>query len=371
MLFSSIPGQETLKTHLIKEIQLEKISHAKLFTGKAGYGTLPLALAYVQYLFCEQKQATDSCGTCPSCKKVNELQHPDIHFSFPTITDLSKTSDRLLPKWREQLKEQPYFSVLDWVRRLDNKDKKPIIGSEESLEIIKKLALKSFEGGYKVMIIWIAEMMNATCANKLLKILEEPPAKTLFILIAEDPNKLLVTIQSRTQQIRMTPFSVDDIQKALMQAGVQSQLAESVAVRSHGDLIEAQELVNNSGDEHIYRELFIQLMRVCFKKNVNEMLDWTEDVSKLSREEQKLFTLYALHMIRQSNLANYTDNMLVTASKEERQFLEKFARFITNNNLYDFIELFDQAHYHLDRNAAPKLLFTQLCFQIMRFIHKS
>lgn len=371
MQFKAIPGHAEIKKHLIDEVEGGKISHAQLFTGKAGHATLPLALAFVQYLFCEDKQENDSCGVCSGCKKISDLQHPDLHFSFPTVQSVSKTSNGLLTKWREQLLEQPVFNLYEWTKRHDDKERKPILGSEESLEIIKKLSLKSYEGGYKVMIIWMAEEMNAACSNKLLKILEEPPAKTLFILVTDSPDSILPTILSRTQLLRVPAFPMDEIQQIVENEGVQKQLAESIAARSNGNLIDARNILNDQKEAVLFRELFIQLMRVCFKKDVNAMLDWTDEIGQLSREGQKHFTLYALHMVRQSILKNYTDNMLMRVSAEEADFLIKFSRFISNNNVIDFMEIFNDAYYHLDRNAAGKLLFTQVCFQVMRFIHKA
>lgn len=371
MQFKAIPGQEEIKQHLIDEIDGGKISHAQLFAGNAGHASLPLALAFIQYLFCENKQENDSCGECAACKKITDLQHPDLHFSFPTVQSISKTSNPLLPQWRKQVTEQPVFNLFDWTKRIDEKERKPIIGTEESLEIIRKLSLKSYEGGYKIMLIWMAEEMNATCSNKLLKILEEPPAKTLFLLLCENPDKLLTTILSRTQMLRIPSYRLDEIQQVVEREGIQKQLAESIAARSNGNLIEARNILNDQTEAVLFRELFIQLMRVCFKKDVNAMLDWTEEVALLSREGQKHFTLYALHIVRQSMLRNYTDNMLMRVSKEEGDFLANFSRFISNNNVYDFMEIFNQAYYHLDRNALGKLLFTQVCFQVMRFIHKA
>src|SRR3989338_4988709 len=223
MQFSAVIGQDELKHHLLHEVKGGKISHAQLFLGKPGYCSLPLALAFVQYLFCENRSETDSCGECPQCRKVSELQHPDLHFSFPTVLAIAKKADAFISDWRAQIKENPYFNLHDWTRRIDSSERKPIIGVDESLEIIKKLNLKSFEGGYKVMVIWMAEEMNADCANKLLKILEEPTPKTLFILLAEAQDKMLTTILSRTQIVRVTMLPTDTIQQALEQRGITKQ----------------------------------------------------------------------------------------------------------------------------------------------------
>lgn len=370
MRFSDVVGQQELKSHLIDEIQSEKISHAQLFLGKTGYGTLPLALAFIQYLFCENKTKNDSCGTCDSCRKVMHLQHPDLHFSFPIVQAISKTSDTFLPEWREQITENPYFSLEEWIEKTDPKGRKPIIGTQQSEEIIKKLGLRSYEGGYKVMLIWMAEEMNSSCANKLLKILEEPPQKTIFILLSESQEQILPTIISRTQVLNIPRISLEEMSARLAeQYQVSNSACESVAARSDGNLNDAISLLDEGTSVEENRELFIRLMRVCYKKSVLEMMDWSEDVSKESRSAQKTFLKYALHMFRQSMLRNYTEDHLTRVSEDEDAFLEKFSKFISGNNVFDFMQSFNDAHYHIERNANPKILFMNLCFQVMRYIH--
>ncbi len=371
MQFGSIVGQKEVKAHFLHEIHEDKVSHAQLILGKSGSNTLALALAKVQYLFCEQRQENDSCGTCASCKKVMQLQHPDLHFTFPVVQAKSKTSDGFIKQWRELVSESSLFTLHDWWKKMDEKGSKPIIGSEESTAIIKKMSLRSFEGGYKVLIIWQAELMNETCANKLLKLLEEPPAKTLFLLVAESSDRILPTILSRTQLVRVPTYSLEEVANFLQNQGAGREVAQSIAARSEGNLTEAQSIFVHSEDTIMNRELFILLMRTCFKKDVNGMLDWVGAIGSKSREEQKVFVDYTLHMIRQSLLKNYTQEMLIKVSPEELQFLQNFSRFITNNNAFDFMEMFSKAHYYLDRNAYGPLLFTQLCFQVMRFIHKA
>jgi DNA polymerase-3 subunit delta' len=370
MQFKDVIGQQELKTHLLQEVDEGKISHAQLFLGKAGYGGLPLALAFVQYLFCEQKNGIDSCGNCPACHKVSQLQHPDLHFSFPTVQALNKKSDGFIKEWREQVHEQPYFGLNEWVRRIDDKERTPIIGTEESQEIIRKLSLKSYEGGFKVMIIWKAEEMNPTCANKLLKILEEPPKDTLFILLCEAQDAMLPTILSRTQIVKIPRVTSDDLNSYLrnLHQNLNSN-SDSIVARVDGDVIEALELTGDHQEQDENRQLFIQLMRACYKKDVFAMLDWAEAAAASNKERQKIFLQYALHMFRQSMLRNYTENQLTRVSQEEDQFLTNFARFITGNNIMDFMDMFNNAHYHIDRNANAKILFTNLCFNVMRFIH--
>lgn len=370
MQFKDVIGQQELKNHLVQEVEAGKISHAQLFLGKSGYGGLPLALAFVQYLFCENKNGIDSCGTCSSCHKVTQLQHPDVHFSFPSVQSLNKKSDGFIKEWREQVNEQPYFGLNDWVRRIDEKERTPIIGTEESQEIIRKLSLKSYEGGFKVMIIWKAEEMNPTCANKLLKILEEPPKDTLFILLCEAQDAMLPTILSRTQTVKIPRINSDDLTDYLRKYHPSvSSNSDSIIARADGDVIEARALIGDHQEHDENRLLFIQLMRACYKKDVFAMLDWAESAAASNKERQKIFLQYALHMFRQSMLHNYTENQLTRVSQEEDQFLTNFARFITGNNILDFMDMFNNAHFHIDRNANAKILFTNLCFNVMRFIH--
>jgi DNA polymerase III subunit delta' len=368
--FSSVIGQQHLKNLLIQEVQSGKISHAQLFYGEPGYGALPLALGFIQYLFCENKRNDDSCGECHACKKVQDLQHPDLHFSFPVVQSIGKTSDVFISDWRKQVLDNPYFDLFEWTNRIDSKGRKPIISVEESKEILRKLSLKSFEGGFKVMLIWLADEMNDQCSNKLLKILEEPPSNTLFILVAESPEKLLVTIQSRTQKILVPRIDLDDLSSFLRSNfSKNSAQADSISAFSEGNFIKAKELAEENDLKQLHRERFIQLMRVCYKKDVIQMLAWAEEVSQDGKETQKLFIQYALHMFRQSLLQNYMGEEMIRASSEEKVFLKNFAPFITGKNIREFISLLDDTYYHLDRNANTKIMFTQLCFQTMRYIH--
>ncbi len=370
MQFKDVVGHAQLKNDLIRGIQNNKVSHAQLFIGNSGHGSLPMALAYTQYLLCENKNESDSCGTCSSCLKVQDLQHPDVHFSFPSVLAISKVSSGFYSNWREQVKESPYFDLNQWIDKIDSKGRRPIIGTDESLEIIKKLALKSYEGGMKVMIIWAANEMNTAAANKLLKILEEPPKGTLFLLVSDTDDNMLQTILSRTQLVKIPKISTEELSAYLRQKhGLNSSNADSIAARSEGDLIEAEEHITNSAADNEEKEQFISLMRVCYKKDVLEMLAWAEQIGAQSREKQKTFLKYALHMFRQSMLKNYTDDVLLRVSDDEMNFLKNFSKFISGNNILDFMKTFNDGHYYVERNANSKLLFTNICFQVMRYIH--
>ena len=373
MLFSDVIGQQQLKSQLIKEVNQEKISHAQLYLGRPGFGGLPLVLGFVQYLFCENKQEEDSCDACASCKKVSRLQHPDLHFSFPTILSEHKTSDELINQWREQVESTAYFDLNSWVKKIDQKkERRPVIGTDESQKIIKKLSLKSYEGGYKVVVIWMAQEMNPTCANKLLKIIEEPPKKTLFILISSTQEYMLQTILSRTKIVAIPPILDEQTSEYLQEKkNIEKTDADIISSRSEGDLLIALELSELEGDVEDNPAMFIRLMRVCYKKNVSEMILWSESISETGRESQKAFLRYSLHMLRQSILRNYTEEELIKVSEEERKFLHNFSTFITGANITELMNVFNGAHYHLERNANNKILFTNLSFQVMRLLRST
>ena len=372
MLFKDVVGHEELKKSLAQEIDNDRISHAQLFLGKTGYGSFPLAMAFVQYLLCENRKNHDSCGECPSCSKVSKMQHPDVHFSFPTVQAEAKTSDEQFSIWKSMMEENTYSSLNNWINTSDPKGRKPIISKFQSEQIVKKLSLKSFEGKHKVSIIWMADEMNTVCANKLLKIIEEPPKDTVFILIAESQETVLPTILSRTQLVKVKQLDDTAILTELNKKNnLGDDVLKSIVSRSEGDLGVAYNLLSAQGSESQNRERFIELMRVCYKKQVLPMMAWAEGMAKLGREEQKHFLRYSLYMVRQSLMKNYTEDKLLRASPEEVAFLDKFARFITGNNVLDFTNLFDESHYNVERNAHAKMLFTNITFEVMRYIHKA
>tara|TARA_Y100001978_G_scaffold199645_1_gene214356 strand:+ start:1654 stop:2772 length:1119 start_codon:yes stop_codon:yes gene_type:complete len=372
MQFKDVIGQAKLKEKLIYGVRKKKISHAQLFLGDPGYGSLGLAMAFAQFILCENKTAEDSCGQCPSCRKINELQHPDLHFSFPTVQSVSKTSKPFYEDWRGQIKDSSYFSLFDWIKKIDSKERKPIISVDESYDIQRKLKLKSYEGGYKIMIIWMAEEMNTQCANKILKILEEPPNKTMFILLSKEEGKLLDTIISRCQILRVNRISEPDL-KIHIEKDFQlnTEEADSIASYSEGNIIKAKEILNLDENDYSLKDHFIELMRSSYKKNVIDMMNWADQMAQTGKERQKIFLLYTSHMLRQSIIKNYAGNQNIKVSEDEFNFLDKFSPFINGKNIRDFMKSIDEAYYQLERNANAKILFTLLCFQSMRMLHKA
>ncbi|MDG2153897.1 MAG: DNA polymerase III subunit delta' [Crocinitomicaceae bacterium] len=372
MQFKDIIGQDNFKEKLIHGVQKNKISHAQLFTGDAGYGALGLSIAYAQYVLCLDKKKNDSCGTCSSCLKINKLQHPDLHFSFPTVQIESKTSNPFLSHWREQVKKNPYFTLFDWTQIIDIKGRQPIISVWESEDIQRKLTLTSYEGGYKVMIIWMADKMNSQCSNKILKILEEPPNKTIFLLVSQDNEILLDTIKSRCQILHLNRVDNAAIKLHLKtKYQLDQEQSESIASFSEGNIIKALELINIDEQEGSLCDDFIGLMRSSYKKNVVEMMNWAEDMAQIGKERQKLFLIYCSHMLRQCIIKNYGSIDHVKVSESELSFINKFSPFINGNNIREFMKSIDDAYYQLDRNANPKILFTLICFQSMRLLHKA
>lgn len=370
MKFTDVIGHESIKAEIRKEILSGNIAHAKMFYGKSGYGTLPLALCFAQFILCEQKTAEDSCGVCPSCKRVQEFNHPDVHYVFPTARKEKETSISMMKEWKEQLANNAYFDLSTWSDKIDSKNIRPIIRADESDEIIHKLSLKSYEGGPKVMIIWMADEMNSHCSNKLLKIVEEPPSETYIIFVCENIENVLLTIQSRTQKINVPRISQDDLSSFLVSNLQLSRSdADTVATFAEGDYLVALDYLNANENQSIYRDQFIQMMRVSYKKDVIGMMDWADKMATEPKERQKFYIVYSLHMFRQSIMANYIGPEMMRVSDEEEKFLKNFAPFISGNNIREFQETFDEAHYHIDRNANSKILFTQLCFQTMRYIH--
>ena len=369
MFFKDVVGQKELKKNLIKQVRSEKVPHAILLNGKPGYGTLPLALAYAQYLLCENKTEEDSCGICNSCLKTKKLQHPDLHFSYPSIQAVSRLSDAFLTDWREIVNEKRYFDLYDWIKKIDTKERKPIIGVDESKSILQKLSLKSFEGGYKIMLIWSMEAMHLSCSNKLLKIIEEPQPKTIFILISASVETILPTIISRVQLINVPKIEQEPLQRYLVdKLNMGEAPAQTKAAFSEGDLVS---LANEEGLIELHFDLFVKLMRICYKKNVVEMLNWAEEISGYTKEHQKTFISYSLHLFRMSILHNYHQEKELFVSEKEMDFLSKFAAFITGNNIELFMKKFNEAYLSIDRNANTKIMFSQLSFWVMRAIHRA
>ncbi len=371
MLFKNIVGQLPVKTKLLNMLHDGRVPHALMFNGPEGSGNLPAAFAFIQYLFCQNKQQNDSCGVCSSCLKVNKLIHPDLHLVFPIPLSKSvRTSNDLLPEFREIFIETPYLTIHDWFDSLSSENKQPTIPTDEASDILKKLSYTSYEGGYKIMVIWQPEKMNTSAANKLLKILEEPPEQTLFLLVCNHPEQLLATIISRVQQIQFYKLETDDVAKGLMeQFDCQPQAAKQAAMLSDGSFREAQLLLQHLDGGTAYLQNFRNFMLISLKFDAIKAVSWVDENSRIGREKQKQFLQYGLEIFRDCLMFNFGSVDLVRHSGEEKEFIAKFARFINQRNYERLLEEFNSAFYHVERNANPKILFMDLIMKTNEFIN--
>jgi DNA polymerase-3 subunit delta' len=371
MLFKEIIGQQAIKERLVRSVKEGRISHAQLFLGHEGSGSLALAVAYAQYISCSNKQDDDSCGECLSCVKYNKLIHPDLHFVYPVALSKDvRVSTHVLVKWREVFLDNPYITLFNWFELLDAENKQAVIGVEESGEILRKLSLTTYESEYKIMIIWQAEKMNPSAANKLLKILEEPPEKTLFLLVCESEDQLLRTIVSRTQLIKIPKITESDLIQTLIAAhGLSFEAAQNIAHLADGNYAEALLLINENENASQNLASFQKLMRASLKFDPKAIMVWIDEITSAGRERQKNFLNYALHIMRESLMLNYADSSLVKLGEEERGFVQKFSPFIHTNNIERFIEELNKAHYHMERNANAKILFMDLAFKFNELLN--
>ncbi|VAV85852.1 DNA polymerase III delta prime subunit [hydrothermal vent metagenome] len=380
MLFSEIIVQERLKKHLTHSVDNGRIPHAQLFVGKEGTGTLPMAIAYAQYVLCGNTKGENENGN-PACNlKFNALSHPDLHFAFPVATnDAVKkhpVSKLFLEDWRKLLSEQPYCNLFDWYKQLGIDNKQGQIGVDEAHEIVKSLTLKSYEGGYKVMLIWMAEKMNIACANKLLKLIEEPPNKTVFILIAEDEEQLISTIRSRCQVLHFPPLAEENIKLALLKKyGLDETEATKIAHQANGNFNKACDLVYQDSEDLQFEEWFVFWIRSAFKAKgnksaIHDLISWSEEISRTGRETQKQFLHFCLEFFRQAMLSNYqADTLVFMAPKSENFKLENFSPYVHENNIMDISNELQDAIYHIERNGNSKIILTDLSIKLTRLLH--
>ena len=375
MLFNEIIGQDHIKKHLQTSAENGRIPHAQLFIGKEGSGTLPMAVAYAQFLLSHFSE-----NPAISALKCEKLQHPDLHFSFPVTTNevvkSHPTSNAFLEDWRQFMATQPYGSLFNWLQHIGVENKQGLINVEESEEIVKKLQLKSYEGGFKVMIIWMAEKMHTSAANKLLKLIEEPPQKTIFLLIVEDEEQLLSTIKSRCQALHFPVLSEQDIANSFV---VNYQLtdneASNIAHQAEGNYNKALQLLQNDSSDLVFEEWFVAWVRTAFRAKgnvtvVQQLIAWSDTISKTGRETQKRFLEYCLQFFRQALLFNYKSEQLIFMETKTDFNLSKFAPFVHSNNILDIEKEISDAMYHIERNGNAKIILLDLSIKLTRFLHK-
>ena len=372
MLFKEIPGNKIVKKELINSVTKNRIAHAQLFLGKSGNAKLALAIAFAQFLNCEERGETDSCNSCHSCLMYNSLSHPDLHLVFPVLK-INKikhpVSDNFISQWREIVSDNPYLSLTDWYKYFDAENKQGAIYKHEAQQLQKKVALKNYESAYRVILIWMPEKMNLTCANKLLKLIEEPPKGTFFLMASEDFEKLLPTITSRMQIVKTKPFSTEEIISFLeTQKGIIKEKALTIAAIANGNINKAINLSQNEIKENGLLKDFQKWMQICYKVNLLELVSWTENIAKKGREHQKELLQYALKIIRACLILNINNQSILKLQKEEENFVSNFASFIHGKNSISIFERLEKSVYGIERNANPKILFYELSLQMMRLL---
>lgn len=372
MFFKDIIGQNEVKERLISSAGKGIIPHAQLFCGQEGIGKFPLALAYAQYLNCENPSQTDSCGKCPSCVKYNHLAHPDLHFVFPIIKKATKKKevcDDYITEWREFIKQNCYFNLSQWLDYIDAENSQGLIYAKESEEIIRKLSLRIYEAKYKVMIIWLPEKMHESCANKLLKIIEEPTDNTIFLLVSDIPDNIITTIQSRCQRVNIHGVKEKDITQALESAyNITPEDAASVAHLANGSYLKAMETISLNEEHKFFFNLFIQMMRASYARNIKEIKAIGNEIAGVGRENQKGFLKYCQRMIREYFVSNMSQPEMIYLAQDEANFGTRFAPFINERNIMGFMDELALAERHIEQNVNAKMVFFDLCLKITMLI---
>lgn len=380
MLFSEILGQEYLKNHLVKSALSGRIPHAQLFIGPEGSGTLAMAIAYAQFVLCNNI-GNENDGGNESCNmKFQSLSHPDLHFVFPNVANdevksKPKSADFIMD-WREFVLKKPYGSLFDWYKHLGVEKKQGLIRVEDAQDILKSLALKSYEGGYKIMIVWMVEKMNLEASNKLLKLLEEPPEKTLFVLISENEEDIIQTIRSRCQVLHFGALPENVIVDALIsRENLEPKIATKIAHQAQGNYNKALYLLSEDNEDMQFEKWFVDWVRAAFRAKGNasaiqDLIAWSEEIASIGREGQKQFLNFCIDMFRQALLLNYQNEKLVYLEPKVENFtLEKFAPFVSGNNINDIFKELSDAIYHIERNGNAKIILTDLSIKLTRLIH--
>lgn len=370
MHWNEVIGQEEAKARLMQLVNDGRLPHALLFCGPAGSGKMALALAFASHLLTETASSETVKHNAEAM--LAKWQHPDLHFTFPVIrptgisSDHKMVSDDFSKEWHEMLAEGPYFSMDQWLGQMRAANQQAIIYASESDDIIRKLSLKSSQGGYKVCIIWLPERMNGECANKLLKIIEEPPQQTVFILVCEEPEKLLETILSRTQRFDIKKIETAAVERALVERrGLDEAVAHRIARVANGNWLKAMEELDAGNENRLFLDMFIMLMRLAYQRNVKELKHWSETMAGYGREKQKRMMAYFLRLIRENFMYNFQNPELVYMTQEEENFAKNFARFINEANVLEFSDLFTRIIRDIGQNANPKIVFFDMALKVI------
>ena len=364
-------GQEEVWQRLITMVREDRLPHAIMLCGPQGCGKMALALAFASYLICQNREGHDeACGECRQCKMLEKWGHPDLLFSYPTIktpnmgSEHKPVSEDFAEEWRNMISRSPYFNIEQWMTEIGAENQQAIITAGESDELNRKLSLKSSQGGYKVSVIWLSERMNIECANKILKLIEEPPSQTIFIMVSENPDNLLETIRSRVQRIDVKKTDNESIQKALVgKYGISEDDAMRVARLANGDWLTAVSELSADGENKEFLADFQSLMRLAYQRNVRELKHWSENINSYGREKQKRFLTYFLRLIRESFMYNFQQPELSYMTSQEEAFTANFARFVNENNILQITELANKAIRDISQNANGKIVFFDMALQ--------
>ncbi len=374
MYFRDLIGLADIKRHLIESVQKGYVPHARMIYGSEGIGKLPLAIAYARYLNCTNPSDIDACGKCPSCSKFDKLAHPDLHFAFPMVQKRAEkllVCDNYLPQWRSFLAQKTYFNLNDWLQYINAKNAQGMIYAQESEEIIRKLSLKVYEAKYKIMIVWLPEKMNLECANKLLKMIEEPPARTIFLLVSEDLDKVIPTIRSRCQPIYIKPINYDDMIGAITENySLTLSDAQSVAHIANGSYTKAIELIEAGDDSQVFLNLFDRMMRASFSRKIQSIKQIADELSKIGREAQKSFLIYSLRIFREYFVSNLNVPELVYLNREEQRLGQQYSAAINETNIEVLAHEFSLAHRQIEQNGNARIIFLDLCLKLTMLMKK-
>ncbi len=373
MTFSDVIGQEEVKARLLQMTREGRLPHAVMLCGPQGSGKMALAMALAAHLICRtHDNEGNACGTCPQCAMIRRWEHPDLHFTYPTIklpsmgADHKPVSDDFAREWHSLLMSGPYFTLENWMEEIGAENQQAIITAGESDALVRKLSLKSSQGGYKVSLIWLPERMNIECANKLLKLIEEPPSQTVFILVCQQPEKLLETIRSRVQRIDVKKIDDGAMQRALMdRRGLDEETARRVARLAHGSWTTAVETLHADGENELFLDMFQTLMRLAYARNVKDLKRWSETMSGMGREKQKRFLEYFLRLVRENFMYNFCNADLCYMTQREEDFARNFARFINEANVIAINDLVNRAIRDIGQNANGKIVFFDLAMQMI------
>lgn len=372
MLFRDVIGQEETKKRLIKQVQEGRQPHALLLTGPAGCGKLAMAAALGNYLLCQNKGNEDSCGECPACKQMKKSGHPDLHYSFPYIKkNESTTCEDYLPEWKIMIREGFYFDIDDWLDKMEAGNKQAKIFEKESDNILEQLGISAYEGGYKVMIIWLPERLHENAASNLLKFLEEPTPMTSFILVTEDVAKVMPTIVSRSQQVELGRLSTEVIARALEERnGLDKETARVTARLANGSYLNALKHIHINDVNKEYFELFVNLMRMAYARNLVGLQKWADSMASWVRDRQISFLNYAQNMVRENFIYNFHRPELNYMTEKESAFASKFARFINERNVVGFMEEMTRAQRDLEQNVNAKTVLFNFILKVTILIRR-